>query len=42
VLFASGEGIITEAAVREIASAPTTQNAWAMTNAIEDGRPARR
>ena len=37
VLFASGEGIITEAAVREIASAPTTQNAWAMTNAIEDG-----
>jgi DNA polymerase-3 subunit delta len=37
VLFASGDGIITEAAVREIASAPTTQNPWAMTNAIERG-----
>lgn len=37
VLFASGEGIITEAAVLEIASAPTTQNAWALTNAIERG-----
>jgi len=37
VLFASGEGIITEAAVREIAGAPTTQNPWAMTNAIERG-----
>jgi DNA polymerase-3 subunit delta len=37
VLFASGDGIITEAAVREIASAPTTQNPWAMTNAIEQG-----
>ncbi len=35
VLFASGEGIVTEAAVREVASAPTTQNPWAMTNAIE-------
>jgi DNA polymerase-3 subunit delta len=37
VLFASGDGIITEAAVREVASAPTTQNPWAMTNAIERG-----
>jgi DNA polymerase-3 subunit delta len=37
VLFASGDGIITEAAVREIASAATTQNPWAMTNAIERG-----
>ena len=37
VLFASGEGIVTEAAVREIASAPTTQDPWAMTNAIERG-----
>jgi DNA polymerase-3 subunit delta len=37
VLFASGEGIITEAAVREIASAPTTQDAWALTNAIAAG-----
>ena len=37
VLFASGEGIITEAAVREIASAATTQDPWAMTNAIERG-----
>ena len=35
LLFASGEGIITEAAVQEIASAPTTQDPWAMTNAIE-------
>ena len=35
VLFASGDGIITEAAVREIASAPTSQNRWGMTNAIE-------
>lgn len=34
LLFASGDGIITEAAVREIASAPTTQDPWAMTNAI--------
>jgi DNA polymerase-3 subunit delta len=37
VLFASGDGIITEAAVREIASAPTTQDRWAMTNAIARG-----
>ena len=37
VLFASGDGIITEAAVREIAGAPTTQHPWAMTNAIERG-----
>jgi DNA polymerase-3 subunit delta len=37
VLFASGDGIITEAAVREIASAPTVQSPWAMTNAIERG-----
>jgi DNA polymerase-3 subunit delta len=37
VLFASGEGIITEAAVREIAGALTTQDPWAMTNAIQRG-----
>jgi DNA polymerase III delta subunit len=37
VLFASGEGIITEAAVREIAAAPTTKGPWAMTNAMERG-----
>jgi len=37
VLFASGEGIITEAAVREIVGAPTTQDPWALTNAIRDG-----
>lgn len=37
VLFASGEAIVTEAAVREIASAPTTQDPWAMTKAIERG-----
>jgi DNA polymerase-3 subunit delta len=35
LLFASGDGIITEAAVDAIASAPTTQDPWAMTNAIE-------
>ena len=35
LLFASGDGIITESAVEEIASAPTTQDPWAMTNAIE-------
>jgi DNA polymerase III delta subunit len=28
---------MTEAAVQEVASAPTTQDAWAMTNAIGDG-----
>jgi len=37
VLFASGDGIVTEAAVREIAGAPTTQDPWAMTNAIGRG-----
>lgn len=37
VLFASGEGIISEAAVREVASAPTTQDPWALTNAIGQG-----
>jgi len=37
VLFASGEGIISEAAVREVASAPTTQDPWALTNAIQQG-----
>jgi len=37
VLFASGDGIITEAAVREIASAPTTKSPWALTDAIRDG-----
>jgi DNA polymerase-3 subunit delta len=37
VLFASGEGIITEAAVREVASAPTTRDPWALTNAIGAG-----
>jgi DNA polymerase III delta subunit len=39
LLFASGDGIITETAVREIASAPTTQDPWAMTNAIERRAP---
>jgi len=37
LLFASGDGFITEAAVREVASAPSTQDPWAMTNAIERG-----
>jgi DNA polymerase III subunit delta len=37
LLFASGDGIITEAAVREIASAPTTRGPWAMTDAIGRG-----
>ena len=39
LLFASGDGIITEAAVREIASAPTTQDPWAITRAIERRAP---
>ena len=39
LLFASGDGIITEAAVREIASAPTTQDPWAMTSAVERRAP---
>ncbi|MEI6668090.1 MAG: DNA polymerase III subunit delta [Acidobacteriota bacterium] len=37
LLFASGEGLITEQAVREVVSGETTQNPWAMTNAIGDG-----
>jgi DNA polymerase-3 subunit delta len=39
LLFASGDGIITEVAVREIASAPTSQDPWAMTNAIDRRAP---
>jgi len=35
LLFASGDGIITEAAVREVASAASTSDPWAMTNAVE-------
>jgi DNA polymerase III delta subunit len=38
LLFASGDGIITEAAVQEVASAPTSQDTWAMTNALQDRR----
>lgn len=34
LLFASGDGIITEAAVEEVVSAPTTMDPWAMTNAL--------
>jgi len=37
LLFASGDGVITESAVNEVASAPTTQDPWAMTNAISSG-----
>jgi DNA polymerase III subunit delta len=37
LLFASGDGIITEAAVREIAAAPTATDPWAITNAISRG-----
>jgi DNA polymerase III delta subunit len=37
LLFASGDGLMTEAAVREVASGPITQDAWAMTNAIGAG-----
>jgi DNA polymerase III delta subunit len=40
LLFASGDGLITEAAVREVASAATTQDPWAMTNAIAQGDAA--
>ncbi|MEW5980956.1 MAG: DNA polymerase III subunit delta [Acidobacteriota bacterium] len=39
-LFASGEGIITEAAVREVTSGPGLLDPWAMINAIERGNPA--
>jgi DNA polymerase-3 subunit delta len=39
-LFASGDGIITEAAVQEVASAPTSQDTWAMTNALQERRTA--
>jgi DNA polymerase-3 subunit delta len=35
LLFASGDGIITEAAVQEVVSAPTSQDAWAITKAVE-------
>ncbi len=35
LLFASGDGIITESAVQEVAGAPTTRDPWAMTNALE-------
>jgi DNA polymerase-3 subunit delta len=35
LLFASGDGIITEAAVQEVAGAPTSRDPWAMTNALE-------
>jgi DNA polymerase III subunit delta len=34
VLFASGEGIITAAAVQEVVSAPTTKDPWALNNAL--------
>jgi DNA polymerase III delta subunit len=37
LLFGSGDGLMTEAGVQEVASAPTSQDAWAMTNAIERG-----
>jgi DNA polymerase-3 subunit delta len=37
LLFASGDGLMTEAAVQEVASAMTTQDPWAMTNAIDGG-----
>ena len=37
LLFASGDGLITESAVQEVASAPTTRDPWAMTNAIGAG-----
>jgi DNA polymerase-3 subunit delta len=37
LLFASGDGIITEAAVQEVASAQTTKDPWAMNNALQRG-----
>jgi DNA polymerase-3 subunit delta len=37
LLFASGDGIITEAAVQEIAGAQTTKDPWAMNNALQRG-----
>jgi DNA polymerase-3 subunit delta len=40
LLFASGEGIITEAAVQEVAGAQTTKDPWAMNNALQRGAAA--
>lgn len=40
LLFASGDGIITEAAVREVAAGPGLRDPWAMVNAIERGDTA--
>ncbi len=37
LLFASGDGIITEAAVQEVAGAQTTKDPWAMNNALQRG-----
>lgn len=37
LLFASGEGVITEAAVRMVAGSPDSGGVWAMTNALERG-----
>ena len=37
LLFASGDGIITEAAVQEVAGAQTTRDPWAMNNALQRG-----
>jgi DNA polymerase-3 subunit delta len=37
LLFASGDGIITEAAVQEVAGAQTTKDPWAMNNAVQRG-----
>ena len=35
VLFAASDGLITEAAVQEVVAGPTSQDSWAMTNALE-------
>lgn len=37
LLFASGDGIITEAAVQEVAGAQTTKDPWALNNALQRG-----
>jgi DNA polymerase-3 subunit delta len=40
LLFASGDGIITEAAVQEVAGAQTTKDVWALNNALQRGEEA--
>jgi DNA polymerase-3 subunit delta len=40
MLYATGDGLITEAAVRAVAGAPTTRDPWALTGAVGRGAAA--